>query len=58
MLRSIRRDASGLSTLRQFRRDPIGLLEEAATYGEVSYLRLPRFPVSLEGCRNPRIAPQ
>jgi cytochrome P450 len=36
---------SGLAALRRFRRDPIGLLEEAATYGDVSALRLPRFPV-------------
>nr|MBA3691648.1 cytochrome P450 [Actinomycetota bacterium] len=40
-------DVAGLSALRRFRRDPIGLLEEAATHGDVSYLRLPRFPVYL-----------
>ena len=40
-------DVAGLSALRRFRREPIGLLEEAATYGDVSYLRLPRFPVYL-----------
>ncbi len=40
-------DVSGLAALRRFRRDPIGLLEEAATYGDVSALRLPRFPVVL-----------
>jgi cytochrome P450 len=40
-------DVAGLHALRRFRRDPIGLLEEAATHGDVSYLRLPRFPVYL-----------
>ena len=40
-------DVSGLAALRRFRRDPIGLLEEAAAYGDVSALRLPRFPVVL-----------
>jgi cytochrome P450 len=40
-------DVAGLSALRRFRRDPIGLLEEAANHGDVSYLRLPRFPVYL-----------
>lgn len=40
-------DVAGLSAFRRFRREPIGLLEEAATHGDVSYLRLPRFPVYL-----------
>jgi cytochrome P450 len=40
-------DVAGLHALRRFRRDPIGLLEEAATHGDVSYLSLPRFPVYL-----------
>jgi cytochrome P450 len=40
-------DVSGLRALRRFRRDPIGLLEEAASYGDVSSLRLPRFPAVL-----------
>lgn len=38
---------SGLSALRAFRRDPIGLLSQAATFGDVAYLRLPRFPAYL-----------
>ncbi|MDP9327083.1 MAG: cytochrome P450 [Actinomycetota bacterium] len=40
-------DVAGLSAIRRFRREPIGLLEEAATHGDISYLRLPRFPVYL-----------
>jgi cytochrome P450 len=40
-------DVAGLAALRRFRRDPIGLLAEAASYGDVSALRLPRFPVVL-----------
>ena len=38
---------SGLSALRAFRRDPIGLLTQAATFGDVAYLKLPRFPAYL-----------
>jgi cytochrome P450 len=38
---------SGLAALRAFRRDPIGLLSTAATFGDVSYLKLPRFPAYL-----------
>jgi cytochrome P450 len=41
---------AGLSTLgalRQMRRDPIGLLERAATAGDVVRLTMPRFPVYL-----------
>jgi len=38
---------SGLAALRAFRRDPIGLLSQAATFGDVAYLRLPRFPAYL-----------
>jgi len=34
---------SRLAALRAFRRDPIGLLSTAATFGDVSYLKLPRF---------------
>ncbi len=33
-----------LATLRAFRRDPIGLLERAAAFGDVSALRTPRYP--------------
>ncbi len=38
---------SSLSALRQFRRDPIGLLRRAAAFGDVSFLELPRFPAYL-----------
>ncbi len=38
---------SRLSALRQFRRDPIGLLHRAASFGDVSFLELPRFPAYL-----------
>jgi cytochrome P450 len=40
-------DLSAFSALRQFRRDPIGLLTYAATFGDVTYLKLPRFPAYL-----------
>jgi cytochrome P450 len=33
-----------IATIRAFQRDPIGLLERAATFGDVSFLRTPRFP--------------
>ncbi|HYX80229.1 MAG TPA: cytochrome P450 [Actinomycetota bacterium] len=35
-------ELSPFAGLRAFRRDPIGLLERAARYGDVAYLRLPR----------------
>lgn len=38
---------SGLAALRAFRRDPIALLARAAACGDVSYLKLPRFPAYL-----------
>lgn len=38
---------SGLAALRAFRRDPIRLLARAAACGDVSYLKLPRFPAYL-----------
>jgi cytochrome P450 len=38
---------SGLAALRAFRRDPLGLLYTAATFGDVSYLKLPRLPAYL-----------
>ncbi len=38
---------SSLGALRRFRDDPIGLLQEAARYGDVAYLQLPRFPAYL-----------
>jgi cytochrome P450 len=34
-----------IGLVRAFRRDPIGLLERAAAFGDVSFLRMPRFPV-------------
>ncbi|MGZ4147458.1 MAG: cytochrome P450 [Actinomycetota bacterium] len=33
-----------VSTIRAFRRDPIGLLERAAAFGDVARLRTPRYP--------------
>lgn len=33
-----------VSTLRAFRRDPIGLLERAAACGDVAFLHVPRYP--------------
>ncbi len=36
-----------LVALREFRRDPIGLLSRAAAYGDVTHLRLPRFDAYL-----------
>ncbi|MGH2529219.1 MAG: cytochrome P450 [Actinomycetota bacterium] len=38
---------SRLAALRAFRRDPIGLLARAAACGDVSHLKLPRFPAYL-----------
>jgi hypothetical protein len=40
-------ELSRLAALRAFRRDPIGLLTHAASFGDVSYLNLPRFPAYL-----------
>src|SRR4029450_1812801 len=40
-------EPSRLAALRAFRRDPIGLLTQAASFGDVSYLNLPRFPAYL-----------
>jgi cytochrome P450 len=40
-------DLFRLAALRAFRRDPIGLLTQAASFGDVSYLDLPRFPAYL-----------
>jgi cytochrome P450 len=40
-------DLSRLAALRAFRRDPIGLLSQAATFGDISYLNLARFPAYL-----------
>ncbi len=36
---------SPMGSLRMLRSDPIGLLERAAASGDVSYVRMPRFPV-------------
>jgi cytochrome P450 len=33
-----------IATIRAFQRDPIGLLERAASFGDVSHLRTPRYP--------------
>ncbi|MGH2650168.1 MAG: cytochrome P450, partial [Actinomycetota bacterium] len=40
-------ELSRLAALRAFRRDPIGLLSQAASFGDISYLNLPRFPAYL-----------
>jgi cytochrome P450 len=40
-------DIGGLAAFRMLRRDPIGLLSAAAACGDISYLRLPRFPAYL-----------
>ncbi|HYU91989.1 MAG TPA: cytochrome P450 [Actinomycetota bacterium] len=40
-------ELSRLAALRAFRRDPIGLLSQAANFGDVAYLKLPRFPAYL-----------